>query len=57
MTTGISITGQRRLRLGFTPAMFPFVPGRRVHSIDRLLLMFAAPDAVPGRHHLVRVLP
>jgi Tc toxin complex TcA C-terminal TcB-binding domain len=44
----------RRLRLGFTPAMFPFVPGRRVHWIDRLLLVFAAPDAVPGRHHLVR---
>jgi hypothetical protein len=43
-----------RLRLGFTPAMFPFVPGRRVRGIDRLLLMFAAPDAVPGRHHLVR---
>ena len=44
----------RRLRLGFTPAMFPFVPGRRVRTIDRLLLMFAAPDADPGRHHLVR---
>jgi hypothetical protein len=46
---------QRRLRLGFTPAMFPFIPGRRVHSIERLLFMFAAPDAEPGRHHLVRV--
>ncbi len=44
----------RRLRLGFTPAMFPFLPGRRVRGLDRLLLMFAAPNAVPGRHHLVR---
>jgi len=44
----------RSLRLGFTPAMFPFVPGRRVRTVDRLLLMFEAPDARPGRHHLVR---
>ena len=44
----------RRLRLGFTPAMFGFIPGARVHVIRRLLLMFAAPDAEPGRHHLVR---
>jgi hypothetical protein len=34
--------------------MFPFVPGRRVRTVDRLLLMFAAPEARPGRHHLVR---
>jgi hypothetical protein len=34
--------------------MFPYVPGRRVRSIDRLLLMFEAPGATPGRHHLVR---
>jgi hypothetical protein len=45
---------RRRLTVGFTPAMFPFVPGRRVHCIDRLLLVFDTPDAVPGRHHLVR---
>jgi len=44
----------RRLRLGFTPGMFPFVPGRRVHWIDRLLLVFSAPGAAPGDHHLVR---
>ena len=44
----------RSLRLDFTPAMFPFVPGRRVRTLDRLLLMFQAPDAQPGRHHLVR---
>src|SRR6266567_8595574 len=44
----------RSLRLGFTRAMFPFVPGRRVQGIDQLLLMFAAPDAVPGRQHIVR---
>ena len=31
--------------------MFPFVPGRRVRSIDRLMLVFAAPEADPGRHH------
>ena len=47
----------RRLRLGFTPAMFPFVPGRPVRVIDRLLLMFAAPGATGGRHHLVRFWP
>jgi hypothetical protein len=48
--------GQRHhsLRLGLTPAMFPFVPGRRVRTVDRVLLMFEAPDAQPGHHHLVR---
>jgi hypothetical protein len=45
---------RRRLRLGFTPRMFPFVPERRVLGIDGLVLMFAAPDDAPGRHHLVR---
>ena len=44
----------RRLRLHFTAAMFPFVPGRPVRTIDRLMLVFAAPDAEPGRRHLVR---
>jgi Tc toxin complex TcA C-terminal TcB-binding domain len=44
----------RSLRLDFTPVMFPFVPGRRVRTLDRLLLMFQAPDARPGRHHLLR---
>jgi len=44
----------RHLRLHFTAAMFPFVPGRPVRTIDRLMLVFAAPDAEPGRHHLVR---
>ena len=34
--------------------MFPFVPGGPVRTIERLLLMFASPGAVPGRHHLVR---
>ena len=48
---------RRRLRLGFTPAMFPFVPGRPVRVIDRLVLMFAAPGAASGRHHLVRFWP
>ena len=38
----------RQLRLGFTPAMFPFVPGRPIRVIDRLLLMFAAPGAASG---------
>jgi uncharacterized membrane protein YgcG len=47
----------RRLRLGFTPAMFPFVPGRPVRVIGRLTLMFAAPGAEGGRHHLVRFWP
>ena len=47
----------RRLRLGFTPAMFPFVPGRPVRTIDRLVLMFAAPGVTSGRHHLVRFWP
>jgi hypothetical protein len=45
---------ERRLRLGFGQRMFPFVSGRRVRWIDRLVLVFAAPDAEPGRHHLVR---
>jgi Tc toxin complex TcA C-terminal TcB-binding domain len=45
---------RRRLRLGFTPRMFPFVPERGVLGIDGLVLMFAAPDDAPGRHHLVR---
>jgi hypothetical protein len=34
--------------------MFPFVPGRRVRTLDRVVLMFAAPDAEPGRHHVIR---
>ena len=34
--------------------MFPFVPGRPVLAIDQLLLLFETPDAVGGRHHLVR---
>jgi hypothetical protein len=46
--------GHRSLRLDLTPAMFPFVPGRRARKVDRLVLMFEAPDAEPGRHHLVR---
>jgi hypothetical protein len=37
--------------------MFPFVPGRPVRTIDRLVLMFAAPGAASGRHHLVRFWP
>ena len=45
---------RRHLHLRFQPAMFPFVPDRRVRFIDRLLLVFAAPEADPGRHHLVR---
>jgi hypothetical protein len=49
--------GRRLLRLGFTTAMFPFVPGRPVRTIDRLVLMFAAPGATSGRHHLVRFWP
>jgi hypothetical protein len=48
----------RQLRLGFTPAMFPFVPGRPARVIDGLVLMFAAPgapgDHAPGRYHPVR---
>jgi Tc toxin complex TcA C-terminal TcB-binding domain len=48
--------GPRQLRLGFTPAMFPFVPGRPACVIDRLMLLFAAPGAEPGRHHVVRFL-
>jgi hypothetical protein len=45
---------RRSLRLGLTPAMFPFVPGRPVRTVDRVVLMFAAPDAEPGRHHDIR---
>jgi hypothetical protein len=44
----------RQLRPGFTRAMFSCVPGRPARTIDRLMLMFAAPGAAPGRHHLVR---
>ena len=49
--------GERRnrsLRLGLTPAMFPFVPGKPVRTVDRLLLLFEAPDAQPGRHRVIR---
>jgi hypothetical protein len=49
--------GRRRLRLGFTPTMFGYIPGQRVHTIGRLLLMFSAPNAQPGRHHLIRFWP
>ncbi len=45
---------RRQLKLAFTPVMFPFVPGRRVRSIGRLLLAFGAAGATLGRHHLVR---
>ncbi len=45
---------RRRLDLGFRVAMFPFVPERRVRFLDRLMLVFSAPDADPGNHHLVR---
>lgn len=51
---GLRGHGARQLRLGFIPSMFPFVPGHPERIIDRLLLMFAAPDAASGRHHLVR---
>jgi hypothetical protein len=44
----------RSLRLGLRPAMFPFVPGRPVRTVDRVVLMFAAPDAEPGRHHVIQ---
>lgn len=44
----------RTLRLALTPAMFPFVPGKPVRTVDRVVLMFAAPDAEPGRHHVIR---
>lgn len=44
----------RRARLALTPAMFPFIPGRRAHQVGRILLMFAAPGTIPGHHHLVR---
>jgi len=47
--------GSRELRLRFVPAMFPFVAERRVRFIDRLMLVFAAPEADPGRHHVVRL--
>jgi hypothetical protein len=51
---GLRVHGPRQLRLGFTRSMFPFVPGHPERVIDRLLLMFAAPDAASGRHHAVR---
>jgi hypothetical protein len=44
----------RSLRLGLRAAMFPFIPGRGVRTVDRVLLMFAAPDAEPGRGHVIR---
>jgi len=47
--------GSRELRLRLVPAMFPFVAERRVRFIDRLMLVFAAPEAEPGRHHVVRL--
>ena len=47
----------RSAQAGLHAGDVPVVPGRRVRSIDRLLIMFAAPDAVPGRQHLVRFRP
>lgn len=46
--------GRRSLRLGLTPGMFPFVPGKPARTVDQVVLLFAAPDAEPGRHHTVR---
>jgi hypothetical protein len=36
---------------------FPYVQGRRVRHLNQLFVFFAAPDAEPGRHHLVRFRP
>jgi hypothetical protein len=47
----------RYMRLEFEPAMFPFVPGRRVRFIDDTWIVFAAPDADPGRHHIISFRP
>ncbi|MBR7834178.1 hypothetical protein KDL01_12960 [Actinospica durhamensis] len=47
----------RVLRPELSSALFPFVQGRRVREVGKLLLFFAAPDAEPGRHHLVRFRP
>jgi hypothetical protein len=48
---------RRELRPAFTAAHFPFVQGRRVRDLNQLFVFFAAPEADPGRHHLVRFRP
>ncbi|MEY9910134.1 hypothetical protein ABIA35_006378 [Catenulispora sp. MAP12-49] len=47
----------RELRPSLSAAHFPFVQGKRVRHVDKLMLLFAAPDADPGSHHLVRFRP
>jgi hypothetical protein len=48
---------RRVLRPSLSAAHFPFVPGGRVRHVDKLMIFFAAPDADPGAHHLVRFRP
>src|SRR5262249_32429464 len=48
---------RRVLRPRLSTSFFPFIQGRRPDRIDKLMLFFAAPDAEPGRHHLVRFRP
>ena len=48
---------RRVLRPRLSTSLFPFIQGRRPNRIDKLMLFFAAPDAQPGRHHLVRFRP
>ncbi|MYY08031.1 insecticidal toxin complex protein [Streptomyces sp. SID4919] len=39
---------RRELELALTPAMFPFVPARRVTRVDRIGVLVEAPGARPG---------
>lgn len=48
---------RRVLRPRLSASHFPFMQGRRPDRIDKLMLFFAAPDAEPGKHHLVRFRP
>lgn len=45
---------RRMLRPRLSASLFPFIQGRRPDRIDKLMIFFAAADAEPGRHHLVR---
>ncbi|WP_261561639.1 neuraminidase-like domain-containing protein [Frankia tisae] len=48
---------RRILRPSLAATHFPFIQGRRVRNLDQLYVFFSAPDADPGRHHLVRFRP
>ncbi|MFI5776075.1 neuraminidase-like domain-containing protein [Nocardia sp. NPDC051570] len=49
--------GRRELELRLFGAMFPFVPGKRVRSVDRVEILLEAPCAEPSANLTVWFLP